>query len=102
MSEKTLAELATQRVLDARAHRAEAAERAIEAWMAWCDSGDAEGTWDAFRSAVAEYEAAREAVRKLEEATVVANRVDAIKAIGNGQVPAVAALAWRLLTEGQT
>ena len=33
---------------------------------------------------------------------VVANRVDAIKAIGNGQVPAVAALAWRLLTEGQT
>jgi DNA (cytosine-5)-methyltransferase 1 len=33
---------------------------------------------------------------------VVANRVDAIKAIGNGQVPAVAALAWRLLTEEQT
>jgi DNA (cytosine-5)-methyltransferase 1 len=32
---------------------------------------------------------------------VVANRVDAIKAIGNGQVPAVAAMAWRLLTEEQ-
>ena len=30
------------------------------------------------------------------------DEVDAIKAIGNGQVPAVAALAWRLLTEGQT
>jgi DNA (cytosine-5)-methyltransferase 1 len=29
----------------------------------------------------------------------VANRVDRIKAIGNGQVPAVAALAWRILTE---
>ena len=27
----------------------------------------------------------------------VANRVDRLKAIGNGQVPAVAALAWRLL-----
>lgn len=28
----------------------------------------------------------------------VANRVDRVEAIGNGQVPAVAALAWRLLT----
>jgi hypothetical protein len=32
----------------------------------------------------------------------VANRVDRLKAIGNGQVPAVAALAWRTLTEGLT
>jgi DNA (cytosine-5)-methyltransferase 1 len=31
----------------------------------------------------------------------VANRVDRLKAIGNGQVPAVAATAWRLLTEGE-
>ncbi len=30
----------------------------------------------------------------------VANRVDRLKAIGNGQVPTVAALAWTLLTEG--
>jgi DNA (cytosine-5)-methyltransferase 1 len=30
----------------------------------------------------------------------VANRVDRLKAIGNGQVPAVAALAWEILTEG--
>lgn len=30
----------------------------------------------------------------------VANRVDRLKAIGNGQVPAVAALAWRILTKG--
>lgn len=30
----------------------------------------------------------------------VAARVDRIRAIGNGQVPAVAATAWRLLTEG--
>ncbi len=30
----------------------------------------------------------------------VANRVDRLKAIGNGQVPAVAAAAWRILTEG--
>jgi hypothetical protein len=29
----------------------------------------------------------------------VASRVDRLKCIGNGQVPAVAAIAWRLLTE---
>jgi DNA (cytosine-5)-methyltransferase 1 len=29
----------------------------------------------------------------------VAARVDRLKAIGNGQVPAVAATAWKLLTE---
>jgi hypothetical protein len=32
-------------------------------------------------------------------ATGVASRVDRLKAIGNGQVPAVAALAWKLLKE---
>ena len=32
----------------------------------------------------------------------VANRVDRLKAIGNGQVPAVAALAWRTLTNQQS
>jgi hypothetical protein len=69
MSEKTLTEPATQCVLDARIRRAEAAERAIEAWLAWCDSGNVDGTWDTFRIAVAEYKAAREAVGKLEEAT---------------------------------
>jgi DNA (cytosine-5)-methyltransferase 1 len=31
----------------------------------------------------------------------MANRANRLKAIGNGQVPAVAALAWRLLTEEQ-
>ena len=66
MSEKTLSELATQHLLDARARRAEAAERAIEAWLAW-HSGNVDGTWDAFVSAATEYKAAREAVRKLEE-----------------------------------
>ena len=30
----------------------------------------------------------------------VANRVDRLRAIGNGQVPAVAALAWQMLSEG--
>lgn len=30
----------------------------------------------------------------------VASRVDRLKALGNGQVPAVAATAWRLLSEG--
>ena len=69
MSKKTLTELATQRVLDARARKAEAAERLAEAWLAWCDSGNVDGTWDAFVSHVAEYKSAREAVRKLEEAT---------------------------------
>jgi hypothetical protein len=28
----------------------------------------------------------------------VANRVDRLRAIGNGQVPIVAATAWRILT----
>jgi len=32
-------------------------------------------------------------------ATGIDNRVDRLKAIGNGQVPAVAALAWTILTE---
>lgn len=32
---------------------------------------------------------------------VVANRVDRIKAIGNGQVPTVVKAAWELLTEGK-
>ena len=84
MSEKTLSELigtlrrqslgtaerdACVAVLDARIRRAEAAERAIKAWLAWCDSDDRDGTWDAFVSAVTEYAAAREAVCKLEEQT---------------------------------
>lgn len=30
----------------------------------------------------------------------VANRVDRLRALGNGQVPAVAALAWEILTQG--
>ena len=87
MSEKTLTELVEMRLeidawrayrheqqpwiamFDARIRRAEAAERAIEAWLAWCDSGNVDGTWDAFVSHVAEYKSAREAVRKLEEET---------------------------------
>ena len=69
MSEKTLSELATQHLLDARARRAEAAERVAEAWMAWCDSGNVDGTWDVFKSHVEEYKSAREAVRKMEEQT---------------------------------
>ena len=56
-------------MLDARIRRAEAAERAVEAWLAWCDSGNVDGTWDVFKSHVAEYKSAREAVRKLEETT---------------------------------
>jgi DNA (cytosine-5)-methyltransferase 1 len=31
--------------------------------------------------------------------TVKTNRVDRIKAIGNGQVPLAAAIAWRILSE---
>jgi hypothetical protein len=87
MSEKTLVELVEMRIeidawraykheqqpwiamFDARVARAEAAERAIEAWLAWCDSGNANGTWDAFAKAVAEYKSAREAVRKMEDGT---------------------------------
>ena len=87
MSEKTLMELVETRLeidawrayrheqqpwiamFDARIRRAEAAEQAIEAWLAWCDGGNVDGTWDAFAKAVAEYKSAREAVRKLEEET---------------------------------
>lgn len=69
MSKKTPTKLATQHVLDARIRRTEAAERTIEAWLAYCDSDDIDGTWGAFRIAVADYKAAREAVRKLEEQT---------------------------------
>ena len=32
-------------------------------------------------------------------ATGVKHRVERLKAIGNGQVPAVAALAWQILTD---
>jgi len=56
-------------LVNARIRRAEAAEKATESWLAWCDSGDADGTWDAFVKAVADYKAAKEAVRKLEEGT---------------------------------
>jgi hypothetical protein len=98
MSEKTLAELVEIRreidtwraykheqqpwiaMFDARIRRAEAAERAIEAWLAWSDSSNVNGKWDAFaihvtdyvaaREAVwTDYMAAREAVRKMEEGT---------------------------------
>lgn len=87
MSEKTLEELVEIRLeidtwraykyeqqpwiamFNARIRRADAAERAIEAWMAWCDGGNVDGTWDVFKSHVAEYKSAREAVRKLEEGT---------------------------------
>lgn len=87
MSEKTLTELVETRLeidawrayrheqqpwiamFDARIRRAEAAERAIEVWMAWGDSGNVDGTWDAFVKAVAEYNSAREAVRKMEDGT---------------------------------
>jgi len=40
------------------------------------------------------------AVVSARDSDVVAARVDRLKAIGNGQVPAVAATAFRLLTEG--
>jgi hypothetical protein len=43
-----------------------------------------------------EHENACKCVR---DADVVAYRVDRLKAIGNGQVPAVAATAWRILSE---
>ena len=84
MSENTLDELITDlrqqalytaenyrlvAMLYARIRRAEAAERTMEAWLAWCDSGNVDGTWDAFAKAVAEYKSAREAVCKLEEGT---------------------------------
>ena len=87
MNEKTLTELVETRLeidawrayrpeqqpwiamFDARIRRAEAAERAIEAWLAWCDSDGTDGTWDVFKSHVAEYKSAREAVRKLEGTT---------------------------------
>ena len=49
------------------------------------------------RGAVAWYEAEPDVGRV---AHGVASRVDRLRALGNGQVPAVAALAWQLLTVG--
>jgi len=49
------------------------------------------------RGAVAWYEAEPDVGRV---AYGVASRVDRLRALGNGQVPAVAALAWQLLTVG--
>lgn len=60
-------EEAAKAVLDARIAQAEAAEKAMESWLAWCHIGNVDGTWYAFAKAVADYRAAKEAVRKLEE-----------------------------------
>lgn len=53
-------------LLDARARRAEAAEALAEAYTAWIYSCDLD-LWDELATNVKKYEAAREAVRKLEE-----------------------------------
>ena len=69
MSEKTLSELATQHLLDARIRRAEAAE----AYAAWAvDVPPQATTLDIYATGerlLSEYKAAREAVRKMEEQT---------------------------------
>ena len=84
MSEKTLAELVEMRIeidawraykheqqpwiamFDACIRRAEAAEALAEAYTAWIYSCDLD-LWDELATNVKKYEAAREAVRKLEE-----------------------------------
>ena len=86
MSEKTLAELVEMRIeidawraykheqqpwiamFDACIRRAEAAEALAEAYTAWIYSCDLD-LWDDLATNVKKYEAAREAVRKLEEGT---------------------------------
>ena len=66
MSDKTLNELATQHLLDARIRRAEAAERLAEALMRTIHGGANQfAEW----GLIDQYRAAREAVRKLEEQT---------------------------------
>ena len=82
MSEKSIAELieslrrqspgtaehyATVEMLDARIARAEAAERMAEAYIAWIASCELD-LWDDLCASVKAYKAAKEAVRKLEEA----------------------------------
>ena len=86
MSEKTLAELVEMRIeidawraykheqqpwiamFDARIRRAEAAEALAESYTAWIYSCNLD-LWDELATNVKKYEAAREAVRKLEEGT---------------------------------
>ena len=53
----------------------------------WWSGSSAYSTWGENRSSIARVDDG------------VADRVDRLKAIGNGQVPAVAALAWKVLTE---
>jgi hypothetical protein len=55
-------------LLDARARRAEAAEELAEAYTAWRYSCDLD-VWCGLAPKIKKYEAAREAVRKLEEGT---------------------------------
>ena len=69
MSEKTLTEQATQRVLDARARRAEAAERFADFAAIHHETGATEDVYDNAERLLSEYMAAREAARKLEEGT---------------------------------
>lgn len=69
MSEKTLTEQATQRVLDARARRAEAAERFADFAAIHHETGATEDVYENAERLLREYVAAREAVCKLEEQT---------------------------------
>lgn len=69
MSEKILTEQATQRVLDARIRKAEAAERFAEFAAIHHETGATEDVYEAAERLLREYKAAREAVRKLEEQT---------------------------------
>ena len=69
MSEKTLSELETQYLLDARIRRAEAAERFAEFAATHHNTDAGEEVYEAAERLLREYKAAREAVRKLEEAT---------------------------------
>ena len=69
MSEKTLTELAMQRVLDARARRAEAAERFADFAAIHHETGATEDVYETAERLLREYKAAREAVRKLEQQT---------------------------------
>lgn len=69
MSEKTLSELETQHLLDARIRRAEAAERFAEFAAMHHQTGATEDVYEAAERLLSEYVAAREAVRKLEGTT---------------------------------
>ena len=88
-----LADTQSRRVEGDRPQREQKPDTRVQAEVSACDSGRS-GWWGADPAE----DGAEPRLGRM--AHGVANRVDRLKAIGNGQVPAVAAAAWRILNQG--